>query len=256
MKASDYRRKAWSALSGKWGIAILACLVAFLLGGTYAASATSSSFKINLNSDSLTAYFTQLFSSSEQDPWIIVAIIAVIIGIIIIVAALLIYSAIMFCVGSIVQVGYAQFNLDIIDNKNLKFSRIFYYFKHWRTVLPAYLLIYIFIFLWSLLFVIPGIIATYRYSMVTFILAETPNMSPKEAINYSKKIMYGIKWRLFCLIFSFIGWDFLCALTFGILNIWVLPYKHAAYAAFYRSINPIRNEENDTDPVDVATNYV
>lgn len=69
----------------------------------------------------------------------------------------------------------------------------------------------LFTFLWSLLFVIPGIIASYRYAMAPFILAEHPEMQAGEAITASKEMMQGNKFRLFCLELSFIGWSLLCA---------------------------------------------
>ncbi len=257
MRASDYRKQAWSALSGKWGISILAGLVASLLCGTSALVSTASvDFDINVSSAS-PSDLSAIFSSSEQEVWIIIVVMAVVICLVaVVVAVSFIFSTAMFCIGSIIEIGYSRFNLNIIDNKNLKFTQIFSYFKHWWRAILANLLRSLFISLWSLLFIIPGIIATYRYSMVSFILADNPNMSPTEAVEYSKNIMHGNKWRLFCLMFSFIGWDILCALTCGVLNIIVIPYKHAALAAFYRSINPTSTSEIYTAPIDATTDYI
>ena len=84
--------------------------------------------------------------------------------------------------------------------------------------------------------IIPGIIATYSYAMTEFILAENPDLTASEAIARSKEMMSGNRWRLFCLHFSFIGWDILSSLTLGIGNMWLRPYKQAANAAFYREI--------------------
>ena len=92
-------------------------------------------------------------------------------------------------------------------------------------------------FLWSLLFVIPGIVAGYSYAMTGYILAEHPELTASEAIEQSKQMMSGNRFRLFCLQFSFIGWDLLCALTLGIGNLWLRPYKQAAEAAFYREVS-------------------
>ena len=71
-------------------------------------------------------------------------------------------------------------------------------------------------FLWSLLLVIPGIIATYRYSLAFYVLCDNPEMSVTECVNESKRLMDGHKGRLFCLHLSFIGWRLLSALTLGI----------------------------------------
>ncbi|MBQ2829458.1 MAG: DUF975 family protein [Oscillospiraceae bacterium] len=89
---------------------------------------------------------------------------------------------------------------------------------------------------WSLLFIIPGIVAGYSYAMTPYILAENPEMEPKDAIRASKEMMIGNRWRLFCLEISFIGWSLLASLTFGIGYFVLTPYQQAAQAAFYREL--------------------
>ena len=91
----------------------------------------------------------------------------------------------------------------------------------------------VFIFLWSLLFIVPGIIKAHSYAMAKFILADNPDMEGIAALKASEKLMYGNRWRLFCLRFSFIGWFFLAVLTFGIGFIFLNPYVKAAETAFY-----------------------
>ena len=100
-------------------------------------------------------------------------------------------------------------------------------------------LVGLFTFLWSLLFVIPGIIKSFSYSMSTYILAENKGKSALECINESKAMTEGHKMDLFVLGLSFIGWGFLCAITFGIAGIWVIPYMQATYANAYNSLKPI-----------------
>ena len=78
--------------------------------------------------------------------------------------------------------------------------------------------------------------ASYSYAMTEFILAEHPELTAGEAIAQSKVMMAGNRWRLFCLHFSFIGWDILCTLTMGIGHLWLRPYRQAADAVFYREI--------------------
>ncbi len=97
----------------------------------------------------------------------------------------------------------------------------------------------LFTFLWSLLFVIPGIIKSISYSMSMFILAENKGKSALECINESKKMTEGHKAELFVLALSFIGWILLCFLTFGIAYIWVLPYMEATFANAYQSLKPV-----------------
>ena len=90
--------------------------------------------------------------------------------------------------------------------------------------------------LWSLLFVIPGIIKTFSYSQAMYILAENPNIGAREAIKRSMAMMEGHKMELFVLSLSFIGWGLLCGITFGIAAIWVVPYMNATMANFYNKI--------------------
>lgn len=106
--------------------------------------------------------------------------------------------------------------------------------------LNSFLLLFvnsIFIFLWSLLFVIPGIIKTFSYSMSPYILIDNPVMTAGEARRKSIEIMKGNKWKLFCLQFSFIGWILLSILTFGILFLWVIPAMEMSKIAFYKEIS-------------------
>ncbi len=91
--------------------------------------------------------------------------------------------------------------------------------------------------LWSLLFLIPGIIKYFEYAMIPYILAEDPNISSSDAFAESRRIMTGHKWDLFVLEFSFIGWAILSALTMGISGLlYSEPYRCAAIAEFYKTI--------------------
>lgn len=100
-------------------------------------------------------------------------------------------------------------------------------------------LVGLFTFLWSLLFVIPGIIKSYSYSMATYILAENKGKPALECINESKAMTNGYKMDLFVLGLSFIGWGLLCVITFGIAGIWVMPYMQATYTNAYNSLKPV-----------------
>lgn len=89
------------------------------------------------------------------------------------------------------------------------------------------------IFLWSLLLWIPGIIKSYEYSMVAYLLAENPELTNEEAFRLSREFTRGEKWHLFVLDLSFLGWYLLGALCFGIGVLFVAPYHEAAVAEFY-----------------------
>ena len=91
--------------------------------------------------------------------------------------------------------------------------------------LGGMLLVSVFTFLWTLLFIIPGFVKMYSYAMTPYILAKYPNVEAMQAINISQRIMRGRKLELFIVSLSFIGWQLLSVLTFGILNIlYVTPY--------------------------------
>ena len=94
----------------------------------------------------------------------------------------------------------------------------------------------IFIALWSLLLVVPGIIKAFAYSMSGYIAADHPELTWNECITESRKMMKGHKWQLFVLGLSFIPWFLLVGVTCGICAIWVVPYVETTIAAFYESI--------------------
>jgi uncharacterized membrane protein len=99
-------------------------------------------------------------------------------------------------------------------------------------------LVGLYTFLWSLLFIIPGIIKSFSYSMSMYILAENKGKSANECIRESMAMTNGHKMDLFVLGLSFIGWALLCGITFGIASIWVIPYMQTTYANAYKSLKP------------------
>ena len=106
-------------------------------------------------------------------------------------------------------------------------------------------LVGLYIFLWSLLFIIPGIIKSYSYSMSMYILAENKGKRATECIKESQEMTNGHKAELFVLGLSFIGWMFVCILTFGIATIWVQPYMNATFANAYKSLKPASEDGGD-----------
>ena len=94
----------------------------------------------------------------------------------------------------------------------------------------------LFIALWSMLFVIPGIIKSYSYSMAMYIQQDMPNMEAKACIDESRRMMDGYKWQLFCLDFSFLGWYLLGSLCFGVGIFLVVPYHQMARTNFYLAL--------------------
>ena len=98
------------------------------------------------------------------------------------------------------------------------------------------LLVTLFTFLWSLLFIIPGIVKSYSYAMTYFIKKDNPGMTGQQAITESRNMMKGYKWKLFMLDLSFIGWYIVGALCLGIGTLWVTPYHQTAKAHFYEEL--------------------
>ncbi|MBR2861239.1 MAG: DUF975 family protein [Clostridia bacterium] len=129
--------------------------------------------------------------------------------------------------------------LALTAGKKPQIADIFIGFNDIWSAFKVTFLVGLFTFLWSLLFVIPGIVKACSYSQAMFILAENPGMSAREAINRSKKMMEGHKMDYFVLGLSFFGWILLAGLTFGILLIWLVPYMQATLANFYNSVKPV-----------------
>ena len=239
--AFDFRKTARQALAGKWWLALVTGLIASVLGGV---AQSGPQIKLELGSESgmNIKFLGQNFALDSR----IVSFIASAAVIIALVA--LVFGVAYFIIGSFVAVGYAQFNLDLVDGKDAEPGTLFSHYKNWASSSASRLLRILYVFLWSLLFVIPGIIASYSYAMTDYILAETPGISASNAIAKSKAMMSGNKWRLFCLHFSFIGWDILASITFGIGYLWLTPYKQAAIAAFYRDVYAIEGGKAYDEP--------
>ncbi len=138
----------------------------------------------------------------------------------------------------VMLLGITMIYLSLIDGKSPDLGDIFQGFKYFDKAFLLQLLMGLFIFLWSLLFIIPGIIKSISYSMSFYILAEDPDISALEALNESKRLMDGHKMDFFVLLLSFIGWWLLCIVTFGIAAIYAAPYISATIANFYKSLKP------------------
>ncbi|MBQ8815551.1 MAG: DUF975 family protein [Lachnospiraceae bacterium] len=244
MYAYDFRKIARDALRGRWGLAVITGVIATLLGGA-ASIGPELELKISDSGRNIGVAVggQQIFTTAETAHFTYFPVLSgVLIGVVSLIVVIgLIVGALYFILGSVIEVGYSRFNLELVDpvdqQKNPDMGVVFGYFSRWKTTAVAKLLQSVYIFLWSLLLIIPGIVASYSYAMTKYILAERPELTASEAIQLSKEMMYGNRWRLFCLQFSFIGWAILSALTLGIGNLWLNPYTEAATAAFYREIS-------------------
>ena len=120
--------------------------------------------------------------------------------------------------------------------QNPTFGTIFRGFDRFGNAFIAQLFIFLFTFLWTLLLIVPGIMATFSYSMTFFIMADDPSIEPRDAIRKSRAMMYGHRMKLFFLSCRFIGWEILGILTLGIGFFWITPYLYVSFAKFYEDI--------------------
>jgi len=173
-------------------------------------------------------------------------------GVAVAIAAFLIAFAVCFVISLIATAFALAFKYLLLTpfeygcrkffRKNLdepaKLSNIVYVFdSHYKNIIKTAFMRDLFVFLWSLLFVIPGIIKAYEYRMVPYIMSEDPTKNYKDALAESKKLMDGNKWSTFILDLSFIGWDILSVFTWGLLEVFfVAPYKASTEAALYESL--------------------
>lgn len=133
-----------------------------------------------------------------------------------------------------VEIGGIRFFM-CARNGDVQFGNIGYIFKKGQYIkaVKTNVVKSLYIFFWSLLFIIPGIVKTFSYALVPYILSENPTISTRKAISISKKTMKGEKWHFFILGLSFILWYLLGSIACGIGTIFVLPYVQATYAEFY-----------------------
>lgn len=151
------------------------------------------------------------------------------------IGAMLLYwlvGSVIFCTPPM-MVGYCRFNNKLVRKQEVGVGEVFEGFNvfgksWWLAILTA-----IFVWLWSLLFIIPGIVKSFAYCLAPYVLSDNPNMTAREALRASIDLTNGNKGKLFYLGLSFIGWVIVGSLTFGIAYLWIMPYMQATFAAFY-----------------------
>ena len=196
---SEYRQMAWKSLEGKWGAAALMMLV-------YMAC----------------AWVISMICGSQAS-WRLI---------------FLVLNLALLPMAYVITVAF----LNVAKGQDVaKIPALFEPYKTKETCLRYFLVefwVALFVFLWSLLLIIPGIIKAYAYAMTVYIAEENPDMDPREAMKKSEEMMMGHKKELFVLDLTFIGWFLLSMLTFGILLLFVQPYLYTAHAHFYLSLKP------------------
>ena len=127
-------------------------------------------------------------------------------------------------IGGPLMLGWAVFFLSLSRRQDAQLSQLFEGFQNFTRALVTYLLMILFILLWTILLVIPGIVAALSYSQTFFILAENPQMEGMDVLRKSKAMMRGNRWKLFFLFWRFFGWFLLGILSLGIGFLWIMPY--------------------------------
>lgn len=229
MTSREIRSIARENLTGNWGISVGTTLVAALLGGMIAG--VGSGLNFNFNEDTI--------RNLPRALWGILLPAASFAGLL---------GLVSFIIGGTVELGYAKFLLKQHDHRELQFSDLFSQFGRFGTGFAQQFLRILYVTLWTLLFIIPGIVKGFSYAMTPFILEDHPEMTASEAIKASMKLMDGHKMDLFILSLTFIGWQLLACLTMGIGFLFLNPYMNAAYAVFYRSISGQRQESRSYVP--------
>lgn len=218
------KRNAKEHLKNYYWNALLVCIVAGLFGGSSGSSGLSSTGQIRSSMEE--------FQSYHIDSEMLVAFLLMFIGIFLV--AGIIGTVLRICIGNILFVGKNRYFM-VNRQRKTGVGEITYAFKgrNYGNVVLTLFLRDLFVFLWSLLFVIPGIIKSYEYYMVPYLLSENPGMDRKRAFEISRQMMDGEKWNTFVLELSFWGWFLLGALCCGIGVIFVMPYYEATFAELY-----------------------
>lgn len=156
------------------------------------------------------------------------------------VAALFIFAVALVIdafIANPLELGCKRFFRRNLDEPAAMSNIAFAFDSNYKNICKTMFLRDVYIVLWSLLFVIPGIIKSYEYKMIPYLLSENPEMTTEQAFAESKKLMTGNKWKAFVLDLSFILWDIASAATCGLLGLfWVAPYKASTQAALYEAI--------------------
>ncbi len=210
----DLMAEARTALSGSWGLAILGYVLYILLALSFLAFIVAALV--------LTGVKT---SANTDELWGKLQLIAPV------------YALVQFLLSGALTVGFMAFFLGIAQDGEARPDRLFTGFRRFWQSLGGCFLYGLLVALWSLLLVIPGIIATYRYAMVFFIIADDEDCGPWEALGRSKDMMKGNKWKFFCLNLRFIGWAILAAVPCGLGYLWLVPYMQTSFAKFYEDVS-------------------
>lgn len=154
-------------------------------------------------------------------------------------ASSIIFMIISFILSTIIQFGYQAYCLKVANrDQTMSYGDLFSTARYLLKTLGLVFMMSLLTVLWTLLLIIPGIIAAYRYSQAIFIMVENPDKGVMQCIRESKEMMAGHKWEYFVLELSFILWQLLGLVTCGLAFIYVYPYTNVTLANYYNEIKP------------------
>lgn len=243
--AAELRYKGRAALKGRWGIALLVCLVAAILGGMDTGFNFNFHFDINnnyLDLNYLNLNYANTIYYAAGNLAYLLAMLA---------PFMLIVAVAQLIIGASTHLGLCLYFCKLHRGQDAQLGDLFGRFNIFGRALWLRIVMGVKIFLWTLLLVIPGIIAAYRYSMAPYLMAENPDLTASQAIEMSCYMMDGNKGSLFVLHLSFIGWAILCTFSLGIGYLWLNPYMQSSEAAFFLELlsrkSPYARNEQHSD---------
>lgn len=212
--ASDYRSMARRALKNFWWLAVGVTLLATVLGGG------TSSLTVSFQNSDISRYYPEAMRRFTH--------------VLVPVASVLAMGQ--FVLRGSISIGHDRFCLKLVDGEQAQFEDLFSAFDIFGSAFVLNLLIALKVFAWSLLFVIPGIVKMYAYSMAYYVKLDHPDYGWKACIDESRQLMDGHKWEKFVLDLSFLGWIIVGSLCLGVGTLWVTPYMEATNAQFYEYV--------------------
>ncbi|MCR5797849.1 MAG: DUF975 family protein [Eubacterium sp.] len=221
----------------KWGLIVVSIIIGAIAGGG-AGGSWGNIGKILDDKNGKRPKFSGGHMSQDE----MAVLIAVILAVLAVIAVVILFgTALGIFLKNPLMVGCKRYFVDCTteDLTVSEISRIMSPFKKgaYGNTVKTMFLMQLFIFLWSMLFWIPGIVKSYEYRMIPYIMAEHPELSYKEAFRMSKEMMQGNKWSAFVLDLSFLGWHILGVMTLGILEIfYVAPYVAMTDAYLYKTL--------------------
>lgn len=162
----------------------------------------------------------------------------------------LVFFVIYLVISTILQFGYSSYCLKVANRDgSMSYGDLFSSVRYLLKAIGLTLMISVFVLLWCILLVIPGIIAAYRYSQAIFIMVEDPNKGIMQCIRESKAMMAGHKMEYFILELSFFFWMLLGGVTCGLAYIYVYPYMTVTFANYYNQLKPVSVVYENADTV-------